>query len=129
MLTNELAISAYLHCGRCLAEFSAGLADGRSPADYSRLSVGFTRLGIQVWCTRHNANVLHMDFQGKQHPADSTCGPDSLPAKTNPLTKLPTGAAHKCPECGSEVHDEDLGRGRYAHHCLNPKCDWEAHTT
>lgn len=62
--TNE--INAYLHCGLCLAE----LPDDESPASYSQTQAGLTPRGLQIWCNRHNANVVHIDFEGQQHPAN-----------------------------------------------------------
>ena len=59
-------IRMYMHCRRCIAE----LPYGESPADYARLEVGFTQRGWQVWCNRHDLNVMHIDFEGQQHPAD-----------------------------------------------------------
>lgn len=72
-LSNELCIGAYIHCGLCLGEFQKGLAPGQSPATYARLSVGWTKEGLQVWCNRHDVNVMHVDFQGAKHPANTTC--------------------------------------------------------
>ncbi len=62
--TNEM--SAFLHCAKCLLEIPAGV----SPREYSSLEVGWTKLGIQVWCKRHDVNVVHIDFQGAKHPAN-----------------------------------------------------------
>ena len=59
-------IGAYMHCQLCLEELPAGV----SPRDYASLEVGFTVLGLQVWCKRHEANVLHIDFQGQKHPGN-----------------------------------------------------------
>ena len=66
--TNELAIRAYLHCALCLEE----IPDGVSPSAYKQLSVGWTVQGLQVWCDRHECNVLHVDFEGKVHPGNTT---------------------------------------------------------
>ena len=71
-IPNTLSIHAYMHCGHCLDEFKAGKAKGESPASYARLSIGMTKLGFQVWCNRHNANVMHVDFEGQKHPANLT---------------------------------------------------------
>lgn len=60
----DLSIVAYIHCSLCLEESQAiGLP-------VSKLAVGFTPVGLQVWCERHNANIVHIDFQGSQHPAN-----------------------------------------------------------
>lgn len=64
---NTLEIVRYMHCALCLAELPAG----ESPASFARLSVGFTKLGVQVWCARHEANVMHVDFEGACHPANT----------------------------------------------------------
>ena len=63
-LTSNL-ISSHIHCGRCMEE----LPVGKSPVEYQNISVGFTRYGIQVWCKRHNCNIMHIDFEGVKHPA------------------------------------------------------------
>lgn len=68
---NTLEIVRYMHCALCLAELPAG----ESPASFARLSVGFTKLGVQVWCARHEANVMHVDFEGACHPANTTRKP------------------------------------------------------
>ena len=72
--SNTLSIVAYLHCGKCIADRQAGHPEtlDTSPATYSRLSVGWTREGFQVWCQRHSCNVMHVDFQGEKHPANTT---------------------------------------------------------
>lgn len=63
--TNE--ISAYLHCAKCLEEMPKGTA----PRDWARVQAGFTPLGIQVWCNRHECNIVHINFEGLQHPANT----------------------------------------------------------
>jgi hypothetical protein len=68
-IPNTLSIHSYMHCGKCLAERPAD----KSPQEWGMNEVGFTRLGIQVWCRRHHVNVCHIDFQGQQHPANLTC--------------------------------------------------------
>ena len=50
-------IVGFMHCGQCMAD----------PG--SALDVGWTKEGIQVWCRRCDINVMHMDFQGRKHPA------------------------------------------------------------
>jgi len=67
--TNEIV--RFIHCGRCVEEWK--LTDtGMSPREYASLEVGGTALGLQVWCKRHEANVLHIDFQGHRHPANGS---------------------------------------------------------
>lgn len=55
-LNNE--ISMYFHCSECLKE----IPKGESPMTYQRIQVGYTQRGLQVWCTRHNLNIIHLDF-------------------------------------------------------------------
>lgn len=62
---TENNISMYLHCGKCLNE----LPDGVTPMEWSDVQAGWTKEGIQIWCNRHECNVVHIDFQGATHPA------------------------------------------------------------
>lgn len=65
-IPNTECIEMFLHCALCLKEKPANI----SPMDWSRTQTGWTKLGLQVWCNRHNCNVVHIDFQGQQHPAN-----------------------------------------------------------
>lgn len=76
--TNE--IKAYLHCAMCLKERPEDV----SPRDAQFISVGWTPLGIQVWCNIHESNVLHIDFEGQKHPAN-TMTPDPNRPKILPV--------------------------------------------
>ena len=67
-IPNRLAINSYLHCGLCLNSRQTD----QSPREWAQLEVGFTSIGLQVWCKRHAVNVAHIDFQGYQHPANTT---------------------------------------------------------
>jgi hypothetical protein len=67
-VTNALSISVYLHCALCLES----LPPGRSPRSWASLEAGWTVAGLQLWCKRHEVNVLHVDFEGKQHPANTS---------------------------------------------------------
>jgi hypothetical protein len=62
--TNEIV--AYFHCGLCLRE----LPEGISPREWQDVEVGWTRIGLQVWCVRHEVNVIHIDFEGIKHRAN-----------------------------------------------------------
>jgi len=55
-------IKTFFHCRDCLDE----LPDGESPRSYASLEVGWTKKGLQVWCKRHEKNVLHLDFEGQK---------------------------------------------------------------
>jgi len=63
-ITNEIVM--FFHCGLCLEE----IPDGVSPQEWARLEIGWTKPGFQVWCKRHDCNVMHMDFEGHRHPAN-----------------------------------------------------------
>lgn len=65
-ITNELDIKLYFHCSKCLEELPPNV----TPRDWGQLEIGYTPLGIQVWCKRHDLNVVHVDFQGAKHPGN-----------------------------------------------------------
>lgn len=68
MKFNDNNIKRYLHCKLCIDE----LPKGMSPQSYASIGVGWSNEGLQIWCERHQVNVLHIDFEGQQHPADLT---------------------------------------------------------
>jgi hypothetical protein len=74
--SNANEITAYLHCRLCLDEMTLDEVtqtdEPMSPQDYQRVQVGYTRRGLQVWCVRHEVNVLHIDFEGHRHPANTS---------------------------------------------------------
>ena len=77
---NTQEIFQFLHCGRCGAEFrekSDPSTVGQSMATWARLAVGWTPIGLQVWCERHQSNVIHIDFEGRTHPANITARCDA----------------------------------------------------
>ena len=57
-VTNEILM--FIHCKLCLDERPSDL----SPREYAELEVGFTTPGIQIWCRRHEVNVMDIDFEG-----------------------------------------------------------------
>lgn len=57
-VANEIV--RFMHCRMCLDECPSDL----SPREYAQLEVGFTKPGVQIWCKRHEVNVMHMDFDG-----------------------------------------------------------------
>ncbi len=61
---NRSEIDMFFHCKDCLDELPAGMA----PREYVDFECGWTTKGFQVWCMRHNKNVIHMDFEGHKHP-------------------------------------------------------------
>ena len=50
-------------CVKCSDEFMTGQTDAKSLQDYSRIDVGFTESGIQLWCQRHQRNICHINFK------------------------------------------------------------------
>ena len=56
----------YLHCKIC----ASAIPEGESPATHARIAVGWTPAGLQIWCARHDINIMHVDFEGVRHPAD-----------------------------------------------------------
>ena len=59
-------IKMFLHCKKCLDE----LPGDQSPRDYAAIEAGWTKLGLQLWCKRHEKNIIHVDFEGQRHPAN-----------------------------------------------------------
>jgi hypothetical protein len=55
-----------IYCTYCKAELPKGVAIDR----WQWISVGLTPKGIQVWCNRHHANLLHIDFERHNHPTN-----------------------------------------------------------
>ena len=72
MIPNTNEITSYLHCALCLEEFMKGAGGVAAPRDYAQTETGFTELGLQVWCKRHECNVVHIDFEGNCHPSNET---------------------------------------------------------
>ena len=57
-------------CETCFREYETFQNPDIALRDYVRVDVGFTRIGIQVWCQRHNKNICHIDFEGNKPVAD-----------------------------------------------------------
>ena len=81
-LTSDNQIESFFHCRQCIEK----MPEGVSPEEWSHLEVGFTPLGIQVWCIRHGCNVVSIDFEGHRHPAITTCKKAEIPWQ-QPSTK------------------------------------------
>ncbi len=56
-------IVRFFHCALCIEE----LPEDMSPSEYQITEAGWTIEGFQVWCLRHDANIIHMDFEGQKH--------------------------------------------------------------
>jgi hypothetical protein len=74
MVSNKNEIVMFLHCKLCLEELKK--SHNASPRDYSRVEFGWTKKGLQVRCVRHDCNILHIDFEGKKHPANTSREPE-----------------------------------------------------
>ena len=73
--SNKYEIQGSMHCGLCyveLQELNQKADKPQSMADYANAEVGWTPCGIQVWCRRHQANILHIDLDGHQHQMNHT---------------------------------------------------------
>ena len=64
IIPEKKHIEQFMHCGMCLRE------SGDDPYQ-QQLEVGWTIHGIQVWCRRHDANIMHISFEGSRHPSAS----------------------------------------------------------
>ncbi|MEE4360731.1 MAG: hypothetical protein V2I63_04320 [Pseudomonadales bacterium] len=67
------AIHEPLVCAKCADEVLDGRAGECSMQEHARLDVGFTARGFQVWCRRHDVNVVHFDFDGATPRRDFRC--------------------------------------------------------
>ena len=56
MSTPKNQIKTYFNCRKCFAE----LPEGQSMREYSRTQTGWTPIGIQVWCVRHDIEVVSL---------------------------------------------------------------------
>jgi hypothetical protein len=45
-----------------------------SPREYAKLEIGYTDEGIQVWCLRHDRNVIHICLNGTEIASDTRMG-------------------------------------------------------
>ena len=67
-ISNDNKILQYVHCKMCLTSKPLGV----SMSEWGGYEVGWTKLGLQVWCKKHNTNIIHIDFENQQHPANIT---------------------------------------------------------
>jgi hypothetical protein len=64
--TNEIV--GFVNCASCTPD----CPPTTSRSDWQQLEIGMTKWGLQVWCKRCDANVLHVDFQGRQLSGNTT---------------------------------------------------------
>ena len=60
-------------CVKCSNEFLSRQTDSKSLQEYSKIDVGFTERGLQIWCQRHQLNICHINFDGKKLESDFRC--------------------------------------------------------
>lgn len=72
-LLAKKQIQGFMHCANCMSR----KPDGISPAEWAKLECGWTQQGFQVWCRRCDVNVVHVNFEGQQHPANTRMRDDS----------------------------------------------------
>jgi hypothetical protein len=60
-MTIENGILQHFHCANC---FHSGQKD--------KITVGWTKKGIQVWCDKCEKNVIALDFKGNKVEKDMT---------------------------------------------------------
>jgi hypothetical protein len=63
-IPNSREITAFMHCAACFKE--------QLPPN---IEAGWTAIGFQVWCRNHDINIVHVDFEGQRHPANTTRAP------------------------------------------------------
>lgn len=56
------SIVQFMHCKQCVST----LPPFHSPRSYSQLECGWTEKGFQVWCKRHECNVVSIDLKGQK---------------------------------------------------------------
>ena len=66
-------VSEPIVCEACLKEYKNLDNPDIALRDYVKVDVGLTRIGIQVWCKRHEKNICHIDFGGNRPLADFRC--------------------------------------------------------
>lgn len=60
MSKNE--IEMFFHCKKCIDE----LPDKTAPREWVRIEAGWSKRGLQVWCVRHDINIIHVDLMGQK---------------------------------------------------------------
>ncbi len=53
-------IERYFHCSLCVSEAPEGLP----PREYQSIEAGMTSKGFQVWCKRHDCNIVTIELNG-----------------------------------------------------------------
>ena len=58
----ENKIFSFYHCKKCLEEKPYGI----SPREYANYEFGATEKGFQLWCVKHEKNILALDLLGQK---------------------------------------------------------------
>ena len=69
----QKCIKENIVCEKCAVLLQTGDNGVSSLHDISKLEVGFTEIGLQIWCPLHDVNVCHIDFSGNKLKADFRC--------------------------------------------------------
>lgn len=64
-------ITQFLHCAKCIKELSEKKIP-LSPQQYAKVEFGFTSRGVQLWCIRHDLNIIHIDFGDQKLRANTS---------------------------------------------------------
>ena len=61
-------ILQYFHCKECALEWKndKSISSKMSPREYAKISVGWTKKGLQIYCFRHDLTILNLDFKGQK---------------------------------------------------------------
>ena len=54
-------IELFFHCAKCASEAPKGIF----LKEYQHIECGWTKKGFQVWCNRHDMNIINIDFDVK----------------------------------------------------------------
>jgi hypothetical protein len=65
----------YIHCSKCLDEWTESFQDIVSPKGYARQQVSFAKDGrIQVWCTRCERNITLISLRAVENKPNADRG-------------------------------------------------------
>ena len=67
------SIKNYLVCDDCMREWAENPLETRSPQEMTKLDIGFTEYGLQVWCPKHEINIAHIGFGDHKPVVDTRC--------------------------------------------------------
>ena len=65
-MEHKNRIQQFMHCSKCIEEYTTFEIEKISPRDFAKIEVGFTKEGFQVWCKRHEENIADFDLMGNK---------------------------------------------------------------